>query len=263
MLAGRDFDPKLTSDTATSAVVNEAFVKEMGWKNADALGKKVKPGFDEREYTIIGVSKDFNNMTVAQKIKPIIFFNYGRNWNKFQINNVMVKLAPNDMPHTIENIKQFWQTKFEPGYPFSYEFVDKAFAKTYNTYMKQRTLFSILNAMVLIVALLGLFALSSLMIEQKLKDVAIKKTLGASDAVLIKDLTKKFLWVTIIAVVISMPIGYYFMNEWLKDFAYRIEMPWWPFVLSLVILVVLTFAVVSFKAYRATKVSLIKYLKYE
>jgi putative ABC transport system permease protein len=117
--------------------------------------------------------------------------------------------------------------------------------------------------MVLIVALLGLFALSSLMIDQKLKDVAIKKTLGASDNVLIKDLTRKFLWITTLAVLISIPVSYYFMNEWLKDFAYRIEMPWWPYVLSFVILLLLTFFVVSIKAYRATKVELVKYLKYE
>ena len=117
--------------------------------------------------------------------------------------------------------------------------------------------------MVLMVALLGLFALSSLMIEQKLKDVAIRKTLGASDGTLIFGLTKQFLWITTIAVLISIPISYYLMNEWLKDFAYRIDMPIFPFVLSLILLLILTFAVVSIKAYQATKVNLVKYLKYE
>ena len=114
--------------------------------------------------------------------------------------------------------------------------------------------------MVLIVALLGLFALSSLMIEQKLKDVAIRKTLGASDKTLIFGLTKQFLWITLIAVLINMPISYYLMNEWLKDFAYRIDMPVWPFVLSLFALLLLTFSVVSIKAFQATRVNLIKYL---
>lgn len=116
--------------------------------------------------------------------------------------------------------------------------------------------------MVLVVALLGLFALSSLMIDQKLKDVAIK-TLGASDSNLIRDLTKKYLWLAALAVLLSIPFSYYFMNEWLKEFAYRIEMPWWPYVLSFIILLLLTFLVVSIKAYRATKVELVKYLKYE
>jgi putative ABC transport system permease protein len=101
--------------------------------------------------------------------------------------------------------------------------------------------FTILNIIVLTVALLGLFALSSLLIEQKLKDVAIKKTLGASEKSIVLDLTKKFLIISAIAVLISIPISYYFMNEWLKDFAYRIEMPWFPYVLSFVILLLLTF----------------------
>ena len=115
----------------------------------------------------------------------------------------------------------------------------------------------------MLVALLGLFALSSLLIEQKLKDVAIKKTLGADEKSIVWDLTKKFLWLCFVAVLLSFPLSYYAMNEWLKDFAYRIDMPWFPYILSLVALLMLTFAVVSIKAYKATKVNLVKYLKYE
>lgn len=176
---------------------------------------------------------------------------------------VLVKISENDIPGTLERLKAFWTTKGEPGYPFDYYFVDQQFAKSFTRYQKQKTLFTLLNGVVLVVALLGLFALSSLIIDQKLRDVAIKKTLGASSGVLIKDLTKKFLWITAIAVLFSIPVSYYFMNEWLKDFAYRIEMPWWPYILSLIILLLLTFLVVSIKAYRATKVELVKYLKYE
>lgn len=189
--------------------------------------------------------------------------NYQRYWTKNQMNNLQIKLSGDNIFQNIERIKKYWETEVEPGYPFEGDFVNKNFAKTFDKYKKQRLLFSILNSVVLGVALLGLFALSSLIIEQKLKDVAIKKTLGASDGVIIKDLTKKFLWITGIAVLISIPISYYFMNEWLKDFAYRIEMPWWPYLVSLVILLLLTFFVVSIKAYRATKVELVKYLKYE
>ena len=174
-----------------------------------------------------------------------------------------VKLNKNDIDGTVSRIKNYWETKAEPGYPFNYSFVNKKFAKTFEKYQKQQTLFTILNIIVLTVALLGLFALSSLLIEQKLKDVAIKKTLGASEKSIVLDLTKKFLIISAIAVLISIPISYYFMNEWLKDFAYRIEMPWFPYVLSFVILLLLTFAVVSIKAYRATQVNLVKYLKYE
>jgi len=197
-------------------------------------------------------------------VEPITFFHYKETtWKRFGVYNIQLKLKADDIDATVKRIKKYWQEKAEPGYPFDSYFIDKKFAENFVKYQKQQTLFTILNAMVLMVALLGLFALSSLMIEQKLKDVAIRKTLGASDKALIIGLTKQFLWITLIAVLISIPISYYLMNEWLKDFAYRIDMPILPFILSLILLLILTFAVVSIKAYQASKVNLVKYLKYE
>ena len=265
ILSGRNLDSKFASDTMSGVVANETFIKKMGWNKEQALGKEVLPGWEERKkkYKILGVVKDFYINGVEKPVEPLLLFNADRNWSKNNLANLQIKLNSNDINGTLNRIKEFWLTKAEPGYPFMYDFIDKKFAKTFEKIQRQQTLFTILNTLVLIVALLGLFALSSLMIEQKLKDVAIKKTLGASSSVLIKDLTRKFLWITFIAVLVSIPVSYYFMNEWLKDFAYRIEMPWWPYLLSLVILLVLTFFVVSIKAYRATKIDLVKYLKYE
>ncbi|AQX05232.1 antibiotic ABC transporter permease [Elizabethkingia meningoseptica] len=263
-VAGRDLDIRKASDTMSGVVANEAFVKEIGWNNQQALGKEIYPGWgSKKKYKIIGVIKDFYVNGVDKPVESMLFYNYDRTSLKNGMNNLQIKLSGNDINGTLERIEKFWNTEAEPGYPFEYSFVDKNFAKTFDKYKEQRMLFTILNSVVLIVALLGLFALSSLMIEQKLKDVAIKKTLGASDGVLIIDLTRKFLWITALAVLLSIPVSYYFMNEWLKDFAYRIEMPWWPYILSLIILLLLTFLVVSIKAYRATKVELVRYLKYE
>ncbi|UKB81485.1 ABC transporter permease [Chryseobacterium sp. MEBOG07] len=261
---GRWLDPNLSSDTLNNVLVNEAFVRKFGWKDEDALKNEIKPGFDNKKYKIVGVVKDFNIRSLRTEVEPIIFFHYKETeWKRFNVYNIQLKIDQNDIDGTVKRLKTYWQSNVEPGYPFDYYFLDKKFAETFVKYQKQQTLFTILNAMVLIVALLGLFALSSLMIEQKLKDVAIRKTLGASDRILILGLTKQFLWITFTAVVISIPISYYLINEWLKDFAYRIDMPVWPFIFSLVILLLLTFSVVSIKAYQATKVNLVKYLKYE
>jgi putative ABC transport system permease protein len=261
---GRWLDPNLSSDTLNNVLVNEAFVRKFGWKDEDALKNEIKPGFDNKKYKIVGVVKDFNIRSLRTEVEPIIFFHYRETeWKRFNVYNIQVKIDQNDIDGTVKRLKTYWQSNVEPGYPFDYYFLDKKFAETFVKYQKQQTLFTILNAMVLIVALLGLFALSSLMIEQKLKDVAIRKTLGASDRILILGLTKQFLWITFTAVVISIPISYYLINEWLKDFAYRIDMPVWPFIFSLIILLLLTFSVVSIKAYQATKVNLVKYLKYE
>lgn len=263
-VSGRDIDLRLASDTISGAIANETFIKQMGWNKDNALGKEIYPGWEEKKkYKIVGVLKDFYVNGVDKPVEPMLFFNYDRNWAKNNMANLQIKLSGDDIDGTLERIKQFWLTKAEPGYLFEYEFVDKQFAKTFEKFQKQQTLFTILNIVVLLVALLGLFALSSLLIEQKLKDVAIKKTLGADERTIVWDLTKRFLIIASIAVIISIPFGYYAMNEWLKDFAYRIEMPIWPYVLSFAMLLLLTFAVVSIKAYRATKINLVKYLKYE
>ena len=264
LVKGRNISPKYSSDTINTVLVNETFVKQMGWTADDALKNELKPGFDDKQYKIIGIVKDYNLWNVKGETPAVVFFHYFvTEWKRNNMYFMEVKLNKNDIDGTVSRIKNFWETKAEPGYPFNYSFVNKEFAKTFEKYQKQQTLFTILNIIVLTVALLGLFALSSLLIEQKLKDVAIKKTLGASEKSIVLDLTKKFLVISAIAVLISIPISYYFMNEWLKDFAYRIEMPWFPYVLSFVILLLLTFAVVSIKAYRATQVNLVKYLKYE
>ncbi|MDR6130998.1 ABC-type antimicrobial peptide transport system permease subunit [Chryseobacterium sp. SORGH_AS1175] len=261
---GRWLNPKLASDTINNVLVNESFVKQFGWTDEQAFKNEFRPGFDDKPYKIVGIVKDFNVKSLKSAVEPMIFFHYrATSWKRYNVYNIQLKLKPDDIDGTVKRIKTYWQNNVEPGYPFDSYFVDKQFAKTFEKYQKQQTLFTILNAMVLMVALLGLFALSSLMIEQKLKDVAIRKTLGASDGTLVFGLTKQFLWITLIAVLISIPISYYLMNEWLKDFAYRIDMPVFPFVLSLILLLILTFAVVSIKAYKATKVNLVKYLKYE
>ncbi|WP_294304429.1 ABC transporter permease [uncultured Chryseobacterium sp.] len=264
LLKGRWLDPKLASDSVNHVLVNETFVKQFGWTDNQAFKNEFQPGFDDKPYQIVGIVKDFNLKSLKSEIEPMIFFHYrATSWKRFNVYNIQLKLNPNGIPATVKRIKSYWEHNVEPGYPFDSYFIDKQFAKTFEKYQKQQTLFTILNAMVLMVALLGLFALSSLMIEQKLKDVAIRKTLGASDVTLIMGLTKQFLWITLIAVLISIPISYYLMNEWLKDFAYRIDIPVFPFVLSLISLLILTLAVVSIKAYQATKVNLVKYLKYE
>ncbi|WP_294223374.1 FtsX-like permease family protein, partial [uncultured Chryseobacterium sp.] len=263
-LAGRDLDWKKASDTINGAVVNETFAGKLGFNPKTALGKEFFTGWDgKKKYTILGVVKDVNYAGVEQTVMPIVYFNYDRNWVKNNMNNLQIKISGKDINGTLARIKEFWTTKAEPGYPYEYNFIDKQFAKTFEKFQKQQTLFTTLNIVVLVIALLGLFALSSLLIEQKLKDVAIKKTLGADEKTIVWDLTKRFLLICVLAVFMSIPFGYYAMNEWLKDFAYRIDMPIWPYILSLFLLLILTFVVVSFKAYRATKINLVKYLKYE
>lgn len=265
LLKGRWLSPERASDTISNVMVNEAFVKKFGWTDEEALRREFLTGFDgKKPYHIVGIVKDHNIRGLNTEIEPVIFFHYLETpWVRSNVNNIQLKINADDMEGTLNRIRTYWLDHAEPGYPIQSCFVDKEFAKTFETYRKQQTLFTILNALVLLVALLGLFALSSLIIGQKLKEVAIRKTLGASDGDLIFGLTKQFLMITLAAVLLSMPVSYYLMNEWLKDFAYRIDMPVFPFAVSLISLMALTFAVVGIKARQAAKVNLVKYLKYE
>jgi putative ABC transport system permease protein len=141
--------------------------------------------------------------------------------------------------------------------------LDQKFAKTYKKYKQQQTMFLVLSIIVIIISLLGLFALATLTIQQRLKEVAIRKTLGASANEIMFQLLKSFLKIVLISSILLVPIGYFFMQNWLNNFAYSIEMPLLPFIITPIILIVLVFGVVGFKAYKATKIDLITYLKFE
>ncbi|MFK8060890.1 MAG: ABC transporter permease [Polaribacter sp.] len=260
MKLGRSFSKNFASDSITAIILNETAVNRLGIKepintSLNAFGKK---------YKIIGVVKDYHVNGFDRKIKPIFYVHFNSlSWLKYNLQNVQFKLKPENMQKTITKIEDFWSTELEPGFPFSYHFVDKEFKKTFKKYEQQQTLSAILTIVVIVVALLGLFALATLTIQQRLKEVAIRKTLGASVKEIMFQLLKSFLKIVIISSIILIPIAYYFMQNWLDNFVYRTEMPYIPYILTPIILIVLVFLVVGLKAYNATKIDLIKYLKFE
>ena len=161
LLKGRWLNPKLASDTINTVLVNEAFVRKFGWTNDQAIKREIKPGFDYKPYKIVGIVKDFNIRSLKSEVEPIIFFHYRETeWKRFNMNNIQFKIKADDIDGTVNRLKDYWTSKVEQGYPFNGYFINKQFAKSFEKYQKQQTLFTILNAMVLMVALLGLFALS-------------------------------------------------------------------------------------------------------
>lgn len=268
LLKGRSFSPKFASDTITGIVLNEEAAKRLGIYN-NPIGKKVQIGWSvegkDPNLEVIGMVKDYYVTGFENKIEPMMmlhFNNFG-GWTKADMSQVLFKINPENASKTIAIIKNYWQENVEQGYPFTYNFLDKEFAKTYSKHQQQQTLFTILSIAVILIALLGLFALATLTIQQRLKEVAIRKTLGASVKEIMFQLIKNFLKIVVIASVILLPIAYYFMQNWLDNFSYRIDMPIVPYLITPVILAILVFVVVGLKAYQATKIDLIKYLKFE
>ncbi len=260
LVAGRYFSEKFASDTINGIMFNETAIKRLEIK--DPINKDII--VNGKSFNIIGVVKDYHLSGLDKEIRPTFFTYYtGFSWIRSAMNTVQFKLNSQGMERTLAEIERFWTTEIEPRYPFSFYFLDQQYNKTHDIFRKQQALFFILTVVVIFIALLGLFALATLTIQQRFKEVAIRKTIGASVKEIIIQLIKSFLKITMIASVILIPIAYYLMQNWLDNFAYRIEMPIWPYILASLILLLLVFVVVGLKAFNATKVDLIKYLKFE
>ncbi|TYP98341.1 putative ABC transport system permease protein [Tenacibaculum adriaticum] len=264
VLKGRSFSEKFASDTINKIIVNETLAKRIGVYD-NPIGKKAKIGWsNEREFEIVGMIQDYHFSGFDVKIEPM-FLMHPKAFSRFvnRMLAVQVKIKMENVDKTMLEIEEFWKQNIDNDYPFTYEFLDKIFAETYEKYKKQQTMFLILSVLVITIALLGLFALATLTIQQRLKEVAIRKTLGASVKEIMFQLLKSFLKIVLISSVALIPIAYFFMQNWLENFVYRIDMPILPYIITPLILIVLVFAVVGLKAYNATKVDLIKYLKFE
>ena len=265
LLKGRGFSEKFASDTL-KIIINEKAAKDLGIYDKP-LGEKLGLGWlddDQQGFEVVGMIQDYHFDGFDTEIKPMFMVL----WETLDFPNgwlpaIQFKVKPQNFDRTIAEIEDFWRANVDTKYPFTYEFLDKKFAKTYDKYKRQQTMFLILSILVIVISLLGLFALATLTIQQRLKEVAIRKTLGASVKEIMFQLLKSFLKIVVISSVILIPIAYYFMQNWLENFVYRIDMPIRPYIVTPIILIVLVFAVVGLKAYNATKIDLIKYLKFE
>lgn len=262
---GRDLSPRFASDTVSSMLINETLAKALNLK--DPVNTIITSGWsmnggDNMKFKIVGVVKDFNLMGLQNKIPPMVFINLKTlKWNNF--NNVLVKVSPNNLTQTLENLKSFWEKNVNPDYPFDYQFVDKGFAKTYEEQIKQKNLFFILNLVVIIIAIFGLFALASFSMERRLKEIAIRKTLGAETDILLKELSKQYIVFCLLGFGIGIIPAYILLQKWLEDFAFRIGISPVPFGIALISLLLLTLVIVLAKAFQVTKIDVLKYLKYE
>ncbi|MCY1233291.1 acidobacterial duplicated orphan permease [compost metagenome] len=234
----------------------------------DPIGKEFRfedegnnPGI--RTLKIVGIVEDFNTYGPQRKIPPILIYHMKTISESNFLSRMYIKIAPENMEETIAAIERFWTAKVDTKYPFSYDFVDKNFARTYEGYISQRNMFSLLNLVVILIALFGLFALASYSIQSRMKEIAIRKTLGADTKTLSSTLSRQYVVFCIIGFLIALFPVYYLLNGWLENFAYRIDISLLPFVIGFFLLMLLTLTVVISRAYQATRIHVLKYLKYE
>jgi len=263
---GRNLSENFASDTINSVLINQATVEMMSEKNP--IGKEFdfrddgeNPGI--RRLKVVGVVENFNIYGPQKKVPPMIFYHLKTISESSFLSRLYVKINPQNSEETIAAIENFWTTKINKRYPFSYDFVDKNFARTYSDYVSQRNLFSMLNIVVILIALFGLFALASYSIQRRMKEIAIRKTLGAETKTLLTELSKQYIFFCFLGFLIALFPVYFLLSKWLENFAYRIDISPIPFVIGFFTLMILTLIIVLSRAYQATKVNVLKYLKYE
>lgn len=260
IIQGRSVSEKFASDTINSMLINKTAMKMMDEKNP--IGKEIN--WNDEKLKIIGVVDDFHIYGPHAEIPPMAFFHFKTiDWMSYNLNKVFVKVNPENMEQTIAAIEKFWSKNVSAEYPFEYNFVDKNYARTYEAFVKQRNLFSLLNVVVIAIALFGLFALASYSIERRMKEIAIRKTLGAETKTLLKELSKQYILFCVIGFAIALFPVYFLLEKWLQNFAFRIEISIIPFIIGFVVLLILTLIVVLSRAYQATRINVLKYLKYE
>ncbi|SEO55710.1 putative ABC transport system permease protein [Flavobacterium sp. CF108] len=260
IIKGRNLSDKLASDSISNILLNEAAAKTMQEK--DPVNKEIT--WNNHKFKVVGIVKDFNYFGLEHTIAPMIFFHINAyNSSEEEIKTISVKIAPQEMSKTIAALDKFWRAKVDTKYPFEYNFVDSNFARTYKKYENQSNLFSLLNGIVILIAVFGLFALASYSMERRLREIAIRKTLGAETNLLLKELSKQYVVFCVIGFLIGIIPAYLLLRKWLEDFAYRIDIPLLPFLVAFAFLMLLTLTIVLAKAYQVTKIDILKYLKYE
>lgn len=259
MAAGRNFSRQFTTDT-TGFVLNEAAVNILGWKTpAEAVGKNFMYGNVKGK--IIGVAKDFHFESMHQRIAPIVMSLPKPEQANFY-NQLSVKIDGNNINAGINLLAKKWRA-YLPEMPYEFNFLDDNFNKLYLSEQKQGNLFTIFACIAIFIACLGLLGLSAFAITQRIKEIGIRKVLGASTSTIVVLLSKDFLKLVVIASVIAFPVAWYAMHQWLADYAYRIDISWWIFLFAGIIAAAIALLTVGIQAIKAAMANPVKNLRTE
>jgi putative ABC transport system permease protein len=251
LLEGRELSEKIASDSQ-ALVVNEAFVRAFGWKNA--VGKEVINW--KGPWTIVGVMEDFHFESMKRSIEPLAL------QLRKSRNLVAVNVRTNDMQSTLASISAIWK-RFSPSQSIRYSFMDESYARTYDDVHRIGKIFTSFAVLAIAVACLGLFALSAFMVEQRGKEISIRLVLGASLNQVFTLLTGNFIKLILIAFVIAAPIGWYLMTLWLEDYVYKVDVGLNIFVWSGSGIILIALATISYQSIRAALISPVTNLKSE
>ncbi|MEZ4896118.1 MAG: ABC transporter permease [Saprospiraceae bacterium] len=253
--AGENFRDQ---DKTGNIILNETAVKDLGFSSAaEAIGKRIK--YAGRDVHITGVLADFNFESLHQDIQSMIMLKPTDSTN---YNWLSVKMEGRNLQSGIAQLEKTWK-QFLPQFPFDYQFVDQRFGELYEAEQRQGRMFIGFAMLAILVACLGLLGLTAFVVQQKVKEIGIRKVLGASTTSIVSMLNMDFLKLVILALIIASPVAWYLMHRWLEDFAYRIRIPWWAFVVAGVVALLVASVTISFQSIKAAMANPVKSLRNE
>ncbi|MFC2133204.1 ABC transporter permease [Bacteroidota bacterium] len=258
LIAGRNFSKERSADIEGAYIINEAAVEAFGFNPAsEILGQRIISGYNQRENEIIGVTKNFHYMGLQNKVEPLII-----EFSPVRLRTITLTINTNALDETIGFIEAKWNELF-PRNPFEYYFLDEVFDRQYQKELQQQKMFSIFSFLALLIACMGLLGLSAFAAVQRTKEIGIRKVLGASVTSVLKSFSKEFMLLILIANILAWPAAWYLFDSWLQDFAYRIDISIWTFIIAGSFALIITLITISSQAYKAANTNPVEALKYE
>jgi putative ABC transport system permease protein len=260
VMAGRNFSRDYGTDT-TSFMLNTAAVHALGLQHPEqAVGHNFEYGGVKGR--VVGVLDDFHFESMHQQIVPLVLVMAPDNTSAFGYNWLSVKIAGNNITGGLAHLEKTWK-KYLPQTPFEYTFLDEKFQQLYRSEQRQGTLFTSFSGIAIFIACLGLLGLSAFAISQRIKEIGVRKVLGASTTSIVTLLSKDFLLLVAIAAVIAFPVAWYAMHNWLRDFAYRISIQWWIFLVAGILASAVALITIGFQAMKVAMSPPVKSLRTE
>ena len=253
---GRNFDPQRSLDSTRSVIVNEAMVRTL--ELADPVGQPLYGfgGGENGDATIVGVVKDFNFLSLHEEVLPMVFILDPR----YSIGEVLIQIRPENIQATIQKIQNVWD-QHAPEIPFQYSFLDDDLNKQYQSEARWSKIIFYSAIFAVLIACLGLFGLASLSVASRTKEIGIRRVMGANTASIAALLSKGFIRIVIVAVAFAIPITWIAASKWLDNFAFRIDIGFWVFVISALLAISVALLTVSFQTIRAAGANPIESLK--
>lgn len=258
MVAGRAFQKEIRTDIQGAFLINEAAIKAFGWRSPEeAIGKRLQTGFGGRTNPIIGVTKNFHYRGLQSEVEPLVM-----EFHPSVFRYLTLSINISDLKETLAFVESQWKAMF-PGYPYESFFLDTDFDQQYKAEEQVGNIFGIFTFLGLFIACLGLLGLASFTAESRTKEIGIRKVLGASTAGIAVMLSKQFTKWVLLSSIIAWPVAYYFMDRWLKNFAYRTSIDIATFIISGLLVLVIALLTVSYQSVRAAVANPADSLRYE